>query len=65
MSTGCQKDRKTGRRLKERETERQKDFSAQLAKGKLLRMSTGCQKAKNTDRQEERQADRQNDSMTE
>ena len=24
-------------------------------------MSTGCQKAKNTDRQEERQADRQND----
>ena len=34
-------------------------------KQKLFRMSTGCQKAKNTDRQEERQAGRQNDRLTE
>ena len=68
MSTGFQKDKKTDGRQKDRQKkqiERQKDFSAQLSKQKLFRMSTGCQKAKNTDRQEERQADRQNDSMTE
>ena len=50
MSTGCQKDRQTGRQL-----DRQKDFSAQLSKQKLFRMSTGCQKDRNIERQTDRQ----------
>ena len=56
MFTGCQKDRKTGKKAdgkRERLIERLKDFTAQLSKQKLFRMSTGCQKDKKTDRQTE------------
>ena len=49
-------DRQTEGQM-DRQTERQKDFSAQLSKQQLFIMSTGCQKAKKTDRQ--------NASMTE
>ena len=49
MSTGCQKDRPT-----DRQTGRQKDFSAYLSKQKLFIMSTGCHKAKKTDQQTDR-----------
>ena len=67
MSTGCQKDRQRQQDVKKTETQayrqtdrntdrRQKDFSAQLSKQKLFRMSTACQKTKNADRHEELQA---------
>ena len=72
MSTGCQKDRNTGRqtdRQTDRKTDRiQKGFSAlQLSKQKLLRMSTGCQKDRNrqTDRQKAFQLSYQNKSCSE
>ena len=47
MSTGCHKDR----------TDRQKDFSAQLSKQKLFRMSTGCQKDRKTGQQRGRKTE--------
>ena len=66
MSTGCQKDRQIQQDVRKTETQadrqtdrRQKDFSAYLSKQKLLRMSTGCQKDRQTDRQTERQTEKQ------
>ena len=43
-------DRQTDRRT-ERQIERQNDFSAQVSKQKLFRMSTGCQKDRKTGQQ--------------
>ena len=61
----CQQHVRKIERQAERQTDRQTDrFFSLVIKTKLFRMSTGCQKAKDTDRQEERQEDRQNDSMT-
>ena len=53
MSTGCHKDR----------TDRQKDFSAQLSKQKLFRMSTGCQKDRKTGQQRDRKAGRKTEIL--
>ena len=54
MSTGYQKDRKTGAQRLDRQTdiqiERQTDFSAYLSKQKFFRMSTGCQNVSQTGR---------------
>ena len=50
MSTGCQKDRKTGRQTEDRQTEKQIErFFSLVMKTKVVQMSTGCQKAENTD----------------
>merc|ERR1712218_503315 len=40
-----------------RQTERQNDFSAQLSKQKLFRMSTGCQKDRKTGQQRDRKTE--------
>ena len=53
MSTGCHKDR----------TDRQKDFSAQLSKQKLFRMSTGCQKDRKTGQQRDRKTGRKTEIL--
>ena len=43
--------------MTEKQKERQKDFSAYSSKQKLIRMSTGCQKERKTERQKYRQTD--------
>ena len=53
--TGGQTDRRTDR---QKDYRRQNDFSAQLSKQKLFRMSTGCQKHRKTEIQTDRLTDR-------